>query len=93
MLCYSSVNVGGATLFCIVTYTCFSLMCSQNITLPRIFKIFRGLGLRHLVVVNDRNRVRIQNTTSVNSLHILLDLTAYFKAMYVVQIMYLSLKK
>jgi H+/Cl- antiporter ClcA/CBS domain-containing protein len=29
----------------------------ENITLPRIFKIFRGLGLRHLVVVNDRNGV------------------------------------
>jgi len=29
----------------------------ENISLPRIFKLFRGLGLRHLIVVNDRNRV------------------------------------
>jgi len=29
----------------------------ENVSLPRIFKMFRGLGLRHLVCVNDRNYV------------------------------------
>jgi chloride channel 7 len=29
----------------------------ENVSLPRIFKLFRGLGLRHLIVVNDHNRV------------------------------------
>jgi len=28
--------------------------------MPRIFKLFRGLGLRHLVVVNRKNEVNIQ---------------------------------
>ncbi|CAF3444396.1 unnamed protein product [Rotaria sp. Silwood1] len=30
---------------------------SHRSTLPRIFSMFRGLGLRHLVVVNDKNEV------------------------------------
>ncbi|XP_070580621.1 H(+)/Cl(-) exchange transporter 7-like [Ptychodera flava] len=30
---------------------------SQNSSLPRIFHLFRGLGLRHLVVVDDHNQV------------------------------------
>ncbi|XP_077980115.1 H(+)/Cl(-) exchange transporter 7-like [Glandiceps talaboti] len=30
---------------------------SQNASLPRIFRLFRGLGLRHLVVVDDHNQV------------------------------------
>ncbi|CAF0877320.1 unnamed protein product [Rotaria sordida] len=30
---------------------------SHSATLPRIFSMFRGLGLRHLVVVNDKNEV------------------------------------
>ncbi|CAF4273780.1 unnamed protein product, partial [Adineta steineri] len=30
---------------------------SHHSTLPRIFSMFRGLGLRHLVVVNDKNEV------------------------------------
>ncbi|CAF3295650.1 unnamed protein product [Rotaria socialis] len=30
---------------------------SHRSTLPRIFAMFRGLGLRHLVVVNDKNEV------------------------------------
>ncbi|XP_073414652.1 H(+)/Cl(-) exchange transporter 7 isoform X1 [Dendrobates tinctorius] len=29
----------------------------QEASLPRVFKLFRALGLRHLVVVDDRNRV------------------------------------
>ncbi|KAI0228543.1 H(+)/Cl(-) exchange transporter 7 [Lamellibrachia satsuma] len=29
----------------------------EDVSLPKIFKLFRGIGLRHLVVVNDRNRV------------------------------------
>ncbi|ELT96405.1 hypothetical protein CAPTEDRAFT_203043 [Capitella teleta] len=29
----------------------------DEISLPRVFKLFRGLGLRHLIVVTDRNRV------------------------------------
>lgn len=31
----------------------------QNASLPRIFRLFRGLGLRHIVVVNDVNEVTI----------------------------------
>ncbi|KAG7504981.1 H(+)/Cl(-) exchange transporter 7 isoform X1 [Solea senegalensis] len=30
----------------------------QETSLPRVFKLFRALGLRHLVVVDDENRVR-----------------------------------
>ncbi len=33
----------------------FSL--TENSNLPRIFRLFRGLGLRHLVIVDDHNRV------------------------------------
>ncbi|KAK2180880.1 hypothetical protein NP493_422g00000 [Ridgeia piscesae] len=29
----------------------------EDVSLPKIFKLFRGIGLRHLVVVNDRNMV------------------------------------
>jgi len=29
----------------------------HSATLPRIFRLFRGLGLRHLIVVNDNNEV------------------------------------
>lgn len=29
----------------------------QETSLPRVFKLFRALGLRHLVVVDDENRV------------------------------------
>lgn len=31
--------------------------CLHNASLPRIFRLFRGLGLRHLVIVNDNNEV------------------------------------
>jgi len=34
-----------------------TLFVSQNSSLPRIFRLFRGLGLRHLVIVNDVNEV------------------------------------
>lgn len=37
----------------------------QETSLPRVFKLFRALGLRHLVVVDDENRVRV--CVSVNS--------------------------
>jgi chloride channel 7 len=30
---------------------------TENCNLPRIFRLFRGLGLRHLVIVNDHNQV------------------------------------
>ena len=30
---------------------------NQNASLPRLFRLFRGLGLRHLVIVNDLNEV------------------------------------
>lgn len=33
------------------------MICSQETSLPRVFKLFRALGLRHLVVVDDENRV------------------------------------
>ena len=36
-------------------YYVYSIL--QDVSLPRLFRLFRGLGLRHLVVVNDRNRV------------------------------------
>lgn len=29
----------------------------QETSLPRVFKLFRALGLRHLVVVDDENKV------------------------------------
>ena len=29
----------------------------ENANLPRIFRLFRGLGLRHLVIVDEHNRV------------------------------------
>lgn len=31
----------------------------QETSLPRVFKLFRALGLRHLVVVDDENRVGV----------------------------------
>ncbi|VDN00067.1 unnamed protein product [Thelazia callipaeda] len=31
---------------------------SMNTSLPSIFHLFRGLGLRHVVVVNDENKLR-----------------------------------
>ena len=31
----------------------------QTFSLPRLFKLFRGLGLRHLIVVNDVNEVSL----------------------------------
>ena len=30
---------------------------SENSNLPRIFRLFRGLGLRHIVIVDKRNNV------------------------------------
>ena len=35
------------------------VVCLQETSLPRVFKLFRALGLRHLVVVDDENRVRV----------------------------------
>lgn len=32
-------------------------VCLQETSLPRVFKLFRALGLRHLVVVDDENKV------------------------------------
>lgn len=29
----------------------------QNVSLSRVFKLFRALGLRHIVVVNENNEV------------------------------------
>lgn len=31
----------------------------QEASLPRVFKLFRALGLRHLVVVDNRNEVSV----------------------------------
>ena len=36
----------------------------QNMTLPRIFKLFRGLGLAHLNVINKANEVRSNSFVS-----------------------------
>lgn len=33
------------------------VVCLQETSLPRVFKLFRALGLRHLVVVDDENKV------------------------------------
>jgi hypothetical protein len=33
----------------------------QTMSLPRIFKLFRAMGLRHIVVVNDSNEVIISS--------------------------------
>lgn len=30
-------------------------------SLPRVFRLFRALGLRHLIVINDINEVRLTN--------------------------------
>lgn len=35
------------------------MICLQETSLPRVFKLFRALGLRHLVVVDDENRVGV----------------------------------
>lgn len=35
------------------------VICVQETSLPRVFKLFRALGLRHLVVVDDENRVGV----------------------------------
>lgn len=45
----------------------FFLILFQETSLPRVFKLFRALGLRHLVVVDKDNRVRnerCENTLS-----------------------------
>ncbi len=34
-------------------------ICFQETSLPRVFKLFRALGLRHLVVVDNENRVSV----------------------------------
>lgn len=34
-----------------------SYTCLHNASMPRLFRLFRGLGLRHLVIVNDLNEV------------------------------------
>jgi hypothetical protein len=36
---------------------CVSFCMLQSASLPRVFHLFRGLGLRHLAVVNDTNEV------------------------------------
>ena len=36
-----------------ICHVCFV----QETSLPRVYKLFRALGLRHLVVVDDSNRV------------------------------------
>ena len=30
----------------------------QNASMPRMFRLFRGLGLRHLIIVDGQNRVK-----------------------------------
>ena len=51
---YDSLSVLSLTTFAYIT---FSSSHFQNTSLPRIFKLFRGLGLRHLVVINKHNEV------------------------------------
>lgn len=41
------------------------VVCLQETSLPRVFKLFRALGLRHLVVVDDENRVRVRVCVSL----------------------------
>ena len=38
----------------LMAYFCFKL---QSASLPRMFRLFRALGLRHLPIVNDTNEV------------------------------------
>jgi chloride channel 7 len=41
----------------------YVILFSQSATLPRTFKLFRALGLRHVPVVNDTNEVKILHVT------------------------------
>jgi len=36
---------------------CAPYVIQEEVSLPKIFKLFRGLGLRHLIVVDDNNHV------------------------------------
>lgn len=38
----------------------------HSTSLPRMFRLFRGLGLRHLPIINDTNEVSITFTTRIN---------------------------
>lgn len=46
----------------------------QSFSLTKLFKLFRGLGLRHLIVVNEENEVSCWNyrTEKNNLRHIIL---------------------
>ena len=38
-------------------FSSLHLLFVQNASMPRMFRLFRGLGLRHLIIVDEENKV------------------------------------
>lgn len=51
-------------------------------SLPRIFKLFRAMGLRHIVVVNDSNEVIISFLPINNCYYIINSWILYYHSHY-----------
>lgn len=62
----SPYTVLHVSVFVFINFNVLISIMFQSSSLPRMFRLFRALGLRHLPIVNDTNEVGLRKVSKCN---------------------------